>query len=152
MISSLIVALAGVLGLLNVKKSRSQFTKLVIVLLGFSAIASVVNYYEVSTYAPVAIGFFSLLASFESTSSFSMKRPQMAFFVLSGFGFFVFSMASVLPLDIYVLDWPFLILFFIGFGYHWYNHKTKLKSRVGILIIWSGLAFSWLFSLVVSMF
>tara|TARA_R110000796_G_scaffold77585_1_gene173408 strand:+ start:138774 stop:139232 length:459 start_codon:yes stop_codon:yes gene_type:complete len=152
MIPSLIVVLAGFLGLLNVKKSRSQFTKLVIVLLGFSAIATAVNYYEISTYAPVAIGFFSLLASFESTSSFSMKRPQIIFFVLSGFGFFVFSLASVLPLDVYIIDWPFLILFFIGFGYHWHNHRKKLKSRIGVLIIWLGLALSWLFSQAASMF
>ncbi|KYG75446.1 hypothetical protein [Roseivirga echinicomitans] len=152
MISSLIVALAGVFGLLNVKKSRNQFTKVVIVLLGFSAIASVINYYEVSFYAPIAIGFFSLLASFESTSSFLMKRSQVAFFVLSGFGFFVFSMASVLPIDFSVLDWPFLILFFIGFGYQWYRHGEKIKSRMGILIVWSGLAISWLFNLVASMF
>ncbi|WP_323756624.1 hypothetical protein [Roseivirga sp.] len=152
MISSLIVALAGVFGLFNVKKSRSQFTKVVIVLLGFSAIASVVNYYEISSYAPIAVGFFSLLASFESTSSFSMKRSQVAFFVLSGFGFFVFSMASVLPMDFQVLDWPFLILFFVGFGYHWHKHGEKIKSRMGVLVVWSGLAISWLFTLIASMF
>ncbi|KOF02102.1 hypothetical protein AWW67_10390 [Roseivirga seohaensis] len=152
MISSLIIALAGVFGLFKLKKAKSQFTKLVIVLLGFSAIASVVNYYEISTYAPVAIGFFSLLASFESTSSFSMKKPQILFFVLSGLGFFIFSLASVLPLDVYIIDWPFLILFFIGLGYHWFNHGKKIKSRMGILIVWSGLAISWLFTLVASMF
>lgn len=152
MIPSFIVALAGVFGLFKVKKSKSQFTKLVTVLLSLGAIASIVNYYEISTYSPVALGFFSLLASFESTSSFSMQRSQIVFFVLCGFGFFVFSIISVLPIEIKVFDWPFLLLFFIGLGYYWYYSKRKLRSRVGILIVWSGLAIARLFSLIVLMF
>ncbi|MGW8123437.1 hypothetical protein ACV07N_12325 [Roseivirga echinicomitans] len=151
MTASLITAFGGVFGLLCLRLAKSNFTKFVIFLLAVSAIATVVNYKGVSTYAPMALGFCSLLASFESTSSYLMEKPQIIFFVLSGLGFFVFSMISILPLEIYLLDWPFLILFFIGFGYHWHNHRRKLWSRLGILVVWSGLAISWFYSLVTSL-
>lgn len=152
MITSIIIALFGFFSLLWVKKTKNNFTKLVNTMLGISAMAMAIRYYGISDYAPFAITFFSFLASFEATNSFAMQRQQIVFFVLSGFLFGLLSIVLVYPLPFSFVSWPFVLLFFGLFAYHWSSHKKKIRSRLGILIAWIGLGLAELIIEVSAMF
>jgi hypothetical protein len=152
MITSTIIALAGVMGLLWMKKVRNNFTKLVNAMLGLSAISILISYLGISSYSPYAIAFFSLLASFEATSSFSMNRQQVIFMIVSGITFFVLSITMLFPAPFEIPYWAFSILFLLAFVFHWKTKKKNIYSRVGILIVWSGISIAWLVSPLLSMF
>jgi hypothetical protein len=152
MITSTIIALAGVMGLLWIKKIRNNFTKLVNAMLGLSAISIFVPYFGISSYSPYAIAFFSLLASFEATSSFSMQRPQVIFMVISGITFFVLSITLLLPAPFEIPYWAFSSLYLLAFAFHWKTKKKNIYSRTGILIIWGGISIAWLVSPLLLMF
>jgi hypothetical protein len=121
-------------------------------MLSLSAISSAIPYFGISSYSPYAISFFSLLASFEATSSFSMKRPHVGFMVISGITFFVLSMTLLFPIPFEIPYWVFSLLFLIAFSFLWKTKKNNIYSRVGILIVWSGISIAWLVSPLLLMF
>lgn len=152
MVSSAIIALFGVLGLLRIGKVRNAFTQVVNIGLAISALALLVAYFGISQYATYAVAFFSLLASFEATNSFSLERQQIVFFVVSGIVFFFLSATSAITLPFNITVWPVLILYLCGFYYLAIKHYKRIRSRLGILIIWLGLILAWSVNEVLSMF
>ena len=152
MITSTIIAVSSATGLLWIKKVRNNFTKLVNIMLSLSAISIAIPYFGISSYSPYAIAFFSLLASFEATTSFSMNRPQVLFMIVSGIAFFGLSLTSLFSMPFEIPYWLFSSFFLIAFAYCWRVKKRKIYSRVGILIVWSGISIAWLTSPLISMF
>lgn len=152
MITSTIIAVSGVMGLLWIKKVRNNFTKLVNVMLSFSAISIAIPYFGIASYAPYAIAFFSLLASFEATNSFSLNKSQVHFMVISGIAFFGLSLTLLFQIPFQIPYWLFSSLFLIAFAYCWKVKKRNVYSRVGILIVWSGVSIAWLINPLISMF
>lgn len=152
MITSTIIAVLGVMSLLWTKKVRNNFTKIANLTLGLSAIAYAIPNFGISSYAPFFFGFFSLLASFESTNSFHLKRSQVIFFVLSGLIFAALTVSTKLPVPFDVPYWIFSLVFFIGLVYHLAFHSKKIHSRIGVLLAWSGMALFWIVSQVLLKF
>lgn len=147
MITSTIIVISGIMGLLWVKQVHNNFTRLVNIMLSVSAIST-----AISSYSPYGIAFFSLLASFEATNSFSMKRQQVIFMVISGITFFALSLASLFPIPFEIPYWLFSLVFLSAFAFYWKSKKKNIFSRTGILIVWSGIALAWLISPLLSMF
>lgn len=152
MITSTIIVISGIMGLLWIKQVHNNFTKLVNIMLSVSAISMAIPYLDISSYSHYSIAFFSLLASFEATNSFSMKRQQVIFMVISGITFFALSLASLFPISFEIPYWLFSLAFLSAFAFYWKSKKKNIFSRTGILIVWSGIAVAWLISPLLSMF
>lgn len=95
-------------------------------------------------YAPYAFVFFSVLAATESFNSLNLKDRHRAFLVGSSLVIVLFGLMNFLSLPFQIPRYPFAILYVLMFAYFYLKERNKIKSRLGILVIWLAMFISWL--------
>ncbi len=127
-----------------VRRAKKRTTKLATVLLALSTLIQYDPYFGLGGYGIYFIIFFSFFAAIESMNSLRMTRAHQLFFLGSASVITIFQLILLIDFPFYVPKLPFAILYFVCFTMFWVFSKRQIYSRLGVLIVWLGVALKWL--------
>lgn len=123
---------------------KKRNTQLATVLLALSSLIEHIPLYGLDNYGGYAFVFFSFFAAIETFNSLRMTVSQRMLFLSCAIVILFFELAYRLSFPFHIPKYPFAMLYLLVFFYTWKVSRKKIHSRLGVLIVWSGLALRWL--------
>lgn len=139
-----ITLITAFLALYWAKNAKKKTTKIATVLLAISSLVQFDPYFGIRSYGIYLLIFFSFFAAIESMNSLRMTRAHHLFFLGSASVITIFQLILLIDFPFYVPKLPFAILYFVCFTLFWVFSKRQIYSRLGVLIVWLGVALKWL--------
>ena len=139
----MITFLACFTALLLVGNAKNRTTQLSTVLLALSSLISYIPFYGVDRYGVYIFVFFSFFASIETFNSLRLTIGHRVFFFASAAVILLFELMNSMSL-FFLPKYPFALLYLLVLAYLWKTSKRKIYSRMGVLVVWAGVALKWL--------
>lgn len=139
-----ITLITALLALVWSKNAKKKTTKIATILLAVSSLVQYDPYFGIRSYGIYLLIFFSFFAAIESMNSLRMTRAHHVFFLGSASVVAFFQLILLIELPFYIPKYPFAILYLICFTLFWVFSSRKVFSRLGVLIVWLGVALKWL--------
>ncbi len=127
-----------------VRRAKKRTTKLATVLLALSTLVQYDPYFGIGGYGIYFLIFFSFFAAIESMNSLRMTRAHHLFFVGSASTIALFQLMFLIDFPFYIPKYPFAILYMLALTLFWVFSRRKILTRLGVLIVWLGVALKWL--------
>jgi hypothetical protein len=143
MISSILTLVCALAGLILVRFARKPLTKMVTVMLALSSIIYLDPIMGIGPFGTYVFAFCSVLASVESANSLNLKNYHKAFLIGTAVVIVLITVSEVLGFDEMIPKYIFGMLYLLGFGVLFLKSFKKIKSRLGILVVWSAEAIKW---------
>lgn len=141
---TLIVSIGTILfGFIWAASTKKPQTQRITVLLAGSALLQYDTFIGLAPYSFYIITFASVLAGVEPSNSLNLKPYQKSFFLFTSFIFVLFTLEMALTLPFVIDRFYFGIAYMISAILVWFLGSKKLKSRLGYMVIWFGIAFDW---------
>jgi len=141
LIITLIAVFAAFLWAGKIKKRTTQWTT---VLLAFSSLIDFVPFFKGYQVGQYIFIFFSFFAGIESLNSLRLTIAHRILFLATPTIIAFFELIERLSVPYYIPKYPFVLIYFATIIYFWWSSRNKVSSRLGIIIIWAGLALKWL--------
>lgn len=138
---TLVTAFSALYLVQNVKK---KMTKAAVVLLVISSLIEYDPYFGIGRYGIYFIIFFSFFAAIESLNSMRMTRVHNAFFLGSAIVIALFELLILIGFPFDIPKYPFAFFYLIGFSLCYMLSRRKIFTRLGVLVVWLGVALKWL--------
>ncbi|MHA7101505.1 hypothetical protein [Roseivirga pacifica] len=148
MLTSTITIVCAIAALLLVTNANKRVTKLTTIALALASVLYLDPVIGIGPFGHYVFAFVSIIAAVEPSHSLNLKAYHKSFFVITGLVVVLFSLLTALRLPFYIPKLPFGVLYLAFFGYYFANDKRRLKSRLGILIVWAGLALRWVITFI----
>ena len=143
MLTSTITIVSALAALLLVAKARKRVTKLTTVFLALSSLIYLDPIIGVGPYGVYVFAFVSIVAAVEPSHSLNLKPEHKSFFAITGLIVVLLTIVSTLKLPFVVPKYPFGLLYLAVLAYFYATSKKRLQSRMGVLVVWAGLALRW---------
>ena len=147
MLSTAILLFSGVMGLYRSTKAPNPFTKFSTVLLSGACLSLIVPHDLARAYAPYFMAFACFMAGFEPGNSRRLKTIHKTFFGVFGIIFAFVVVDRVLTWPIALVFWPLVLIYFGALIWLLTKDQKMLRTRMGIIIVWCGLALDHLIRL-----
>jgi len=139
------IILSSVLfGFIWAGRIRKRQTKLITVFLALASLSQLDPFIGVAQFSVYLITVASMLAAAEPSNSINLRSHQKAFFIVSAIPFVLLTLLDLSQISLQV-DKRYLasVYLLMAFAQLLYKRK-KLRSRLGVIVIWAGIALSWL--------
>ncbi len=143
MIASTITITCAIIGLILARNARKPLTKSVTIFLAIASLIYLDPIIGVGKFGIYVFAFASVMASVEPSNSLNLKPYHKTFFIVTAIVIVLMTTAEVLKIDSLIPKYIFGMLYCITFGTLYFKNPKKLKSRVGILIVWLAEAIKW---------
>ena len=146
MMMTLIVSLGTILfGFIWAARTKKPLTQRITVLLSAAALLQYDTLIGLAPFSFYVITFASVLAGVEPGNSLNLKPYQKTFFLLTSFVFVLFTLEMVLSLPFTINRSYFGMAYIIVAFIVWFLGGKKVKTRLGYMVVWFGIAFDWVF-------
>ena len=144
-ILSILISIGTILfGLVWASRLRKKQTKSVTIVLALATLTQHDHYIGLDEYSLFIIAAGSLLAGVEPSNSINLKPFQKAYFLIASLIFIILALASIISLPI-PINKSYLAILYLSMSLCLLIHKSrKLRSRLGIVVIWAGIVTTWL--------
>lgn len=143
MLSTAIIVVTSFLGFYCTSMAKKPMTKYVIVILGLASLLTSPYLNSLAPFSTYFYVFVSFVAAIEPQSSLHLKAKHKAFFSVVGFIIVLVFILQMLQIGIELPKYPFGIGYLLSFALLWLTSMKKIKTRLGILIIWAGQFSLW---------
>ena len=147
---STIISLGTILfGLIWSQQVPKPLTRRITVLLAITALLQFDTLIGLSSYSIYFITFASIMAGVEPSNSFYLRPYEKNFFLFSSLLFVALSIDSLLDISFQINRVYFGLVYLFAAVILLINDYNRVKSRLGIIIIWSGFAINWLLTVII---
>ena len=143
MISSTITIVGALVALFLAARAKKPLTKSVTIALALSSVIYLDPVIGVGQFGYLIFAFVSIMAAVEPSNSLNLKSIHKGFFVTVGVIIVLLAASKFLGFSQLIPKYVLGLLYFITLAILWINDKRKLKSRSGILLVWSVEALKW---------
>ncbi len=123
---------------------KRPLTQRITVFLAFVSLLQFDTFIGLSTYSFYAITFASILAGIEPGNSLNLKPYQKNFFLATSYIFILFTLENILNFPFTINRAYFGGLYLLVAGIVVLKGFKRVRSRVGVIVIWAGFALNWL--------
>ncbi len=141
-----ITIIAALFALIWSKNAKKRTTKTATVLLALSSLIEYDPYFGLNHYSVYFLIFFSFFAAIESMNSLRLTRGHQFFFLGCALVIAFFQLIYLINFPFYIPKYPFALLYMVGLIILWVFSKRKIITRLGILVVWLGVAIKWVIS------
>lgn len=142
MLSAAITLLTGVVGFYWSIKARNPFTKFTSLCLSGISLASIAPPQMIQQNVPYLLAFFCLMAGFEPGSSQRIRAYHKLFFGAFGIVFALVALDRVVHWPFSLTLWPLGVLYLIVVAVLLRRDLKMLRTRLGVVSVWMGMAFT----------
>ncbi|MBO3700651.1 hypothetical protein [Roseivirga sp. E12] len=127
------------------KNAKKRTTKIATILIALSSLIQYDPYFGLGPYSIYFLIFFSFYAAIESLNSLRLTRAHHVFFLGCASVIAFFQVLYLVEFPFYIPKYPFSLVYLICFTFFWFFTKRKILTRLGVLVVWLGVALKWLF-------
>ena len=143
MLSTIIIVVSSLLGFNFMRKAKKPMTKYITLILGLASLLTLPYFHFLQPFSAYFYVLVSFVAAIEPQSSLHLKQSHKTFFAIVGFVLVLVLVTDLLQMGAAIPKYPLGLLYVGSFAALWFFSFRKIKTRLGILMIWLGQFALW---------